>query len=118
MKLAQLLTAGVFLAVSTGYAAAQEELFVKARDASDVEVQIVDKNCWVDIFEDTEFDPDDPHLRLLGPLESATLKDMAGQDWSNKIQSIMIGPNATMYAYEDRDFSGTEVAFVANHRVS
>ena len=117
MTLIQLFSMGLFLTGLTSQVYAQEELLVDTSNVSDVEVQLVDKNCWADLFEDNEFDPDDPHVRLLGPFQSATLKDIAGQDWNNEIQSIIVGPNATVRAYKDRDFSGTEVVFVANQRV-
>lgn len=35
--------------------------------AADMEVQVVDKNCWIEIFEDDNFDADDPHVKLQGP---------------------------------------------------
>ncbi|WP_342346951.1 hypothetical protein, partial [uncultured Nitrospira sp.] len=86
--------------------------------ASDMDVQVVDKNCWAELFEDTGFDMDDPHVRVQGPFQSATLEDVAGLKWNDEIESLTVGPNATVYAYKDRDFSGTEVVFVANQRVS
>ncbi|HNA84496.1 MAG TPA: hypothetical protein PK589_14290, partial [Nitrospira sp.] len=51
--------------------------------AADLEVQVVDKNCFIEIFEDDNFDVDDPHVVLQGPKEYATLKNLAGKDWSN-----------------------------------
>ena len=30
--------------------------------AADMETQAVDKNCFIEIFEDDNFDPDDPHV--------------------------------------------------------
>ncbi len=85
--------------------------------AADMEVQVVDKNCWIEIFEDDNFDADDPHVKLQGPKEYATLKNLAGKDWSNDIESVIVGSNATARAYEDKDFKGTEIAFAAGQRV-
>ena len=70
------------------------------------------KNCYIEVFEDDNFDPDDPHVVLQGPKEYATLKNLAGKDWSNDIESVIVGSNATVRAYEDKDFKGTELAFV------
>jgi hypothetical protein len=39
-------------------------------------------------------------------------------NWNNEIQSLIVGPSASVYAYKDRDFSGTEVAFLSNQRFS
>ena len=85
--------------------------------AADMEMQVVDKNCYIEIFEDDNFDNDDPHVKLQGPKEYATLKNLEGKDWSNDIESVIVGSNATVRAYEDKDFKGTEVAFVPGQRV-
>ncbi len=86
--------------------------------AADLETQVVDKNCTIEIFEDDNFDVDDPHVVLQGPKEYATLKNLAGKDWSNDIESVIVGSNATVRAYEDKDFKGTELAFVPGQRVA
>jgi|SRR5687768_47081 len=86
--------------------------------AADLEMQVVDKNCFMEIFEDDNFDADDPHIVLQGPKEYATLKNLAGKDWSNDIESVIVGSNATVRAYEDKDFKGTEIAFAPGQRVA
>jgi len=86
-------------------------VIVKPGDAS-----LVD-GCWAEIYEDDDFDQDDPHVILKGPFESATLKDLAGRNWNNDIESIVMGPRATMYAYKDKDFKDTEIVFAPNQRV-
>ena len=85
--------------------------------AADMEMQAVDKNCFIEIFEDDNFDPDDPHIVLQGPKEYASLKDIVGKDWANDIESVIVGTNATVRAYEDKDFKGTELALVPGQRV-
>ncbi|HJU05447.1 MAG TPA: beta/gamma crystallin domain-containing protein [Nitrospiraceae bacterium] len=85
--------------------------------AADIEMKAVDKNCWVEIFEDDEFDQDDPHAVIQGPAEFATLKGVGGRDWSDDIESVIVGPSATVKAYSHKDFEGTEVAFTPNQRV-
>ena len=85
--------------------------------AADLEMQVVDKNCFMEIFEDDHFDVDDPHIVLQGPKEYATLKNLAGKDWNNDIESVIVGSNATVRAYEDKDFKGTEIAFAPSQRV-
>ncbi len=85
--------------------------------AADMEMHVVDKNCFIEIFEDDDYDQDDPHVVLQGPKEYATLKNLAGKDWSNDIESVIVGSNATVRAYEDKDFKGTEVAFAPGQRV-
>jgi hypothetical protein len=85
--------------------------------AADLQMQVVDKDCWVEIFDDSAFDADDPHVKIMGPAEFATLKDLSGRDWNNDIQSLIVGPNATVWTYKDKDFQGPEVAFTPGQRV-
>lgn len=81
------LAGAIFLILITGLTYGQENMQV---GASDMEVQVVDKNCWVDLFEDSKFDVDNPHVRVLGPFQAATLEDVAGQNWNNEIQSLKV----------------------------
>ena len=85
--------------------------------AADMQVEVVDKACWIEIFEDDEYDADDPHVKIMGPAEFATMENVKGKDWSNEIESVIVGSNANVLAYSDRDFKGTELAFVSNQRV-
>jgi Beta/Gamma crystallin len=88
-----------------------------AAQAADMEVQSVDKNCWVEVYDDTKYDADDPHLKIQGPREFATLKDVSGRNWNNDIQSVIVGQNATVRAYKERDFKGTEIVLTQGQRV-
>jgi hypothetical protein len=38
-------------------------------EAADMEIQVVDKNCWIEVFDDTKYDADDPHVKVDGPKE-------------------------------------------------
>jgi hypothetical protein len=91
--------------------------FAASTYAADTEIQLVDKACWVEIFEDDNYDKDDPHLQIQGPAEFASLKDLKGRNWSNDIESVIVGPGATVKAYKEKDFKGTEIAFTSNQRV-
>ena len=115
MKFTHMLNGALALTFIAGMAYGQENMIA---GMSDMEMQAVDKNCWAEIFEDTDFDIDDPHVKVMGPFQSATLEDVAGQGWNNEIESLIVGPNAMVYAYKEPDFSGTEVVFVANQRNS
>jgi len=33
-------------------------------EAADMDLQLVDKNCWVEVFDDTKYDADDPHVKI------------------------------------------------------
>lgn len=91
--------------------------FGSSAQAADLDIKVVDKECWMDIYEDNNYDKDDPHLMIQGPAEFASLKDLKGRNWNDDIESVIIGPNATVKAYKDKDFKGTEIAFTSNQRV-
>lgn len=86
-----------------------------ATDVSRQELQA--KTCWIDLFEDTKFDADDPHVRVMGPMELSSLKNLQGRDWNNEVESVILGPDATARAYSEKNFKGTELAFAPGQRV-
>lgn len=85
--------------------------------AADMEIKMVDKNCWIEVFDDTKYDADDPHVKVDGPKEFASLKNLNGRDWNNDIQSVIVGSGAMVLAYQDKDFKGTEIAFASGQRI-
>ena len=91
---------------------------MSAYAAPDVELKTVDKACWTEIYEDTDFDVNDPHVKIQGPTEIATLKDYSGRNWNNEIESIVVGPNAHIKVYSDKDFKGTELELTPNKRAN
>jgi hypothetical protein len=86
-------------------------------EAADMEMQVTDKNCWIEVFDDTKYDADDPHVKVQGPKEYASLKNLSGRNWNNEIQSVIVGSDATVMAYSKQDFKGTELAFTPGQRV-
>ena len=82
-----------------------------------VDLQVVDKNCYIEIFDDDEFDEDDPHVKVQGPAEYPTLKDLYGRNWNNDIESVIVGSNATVHAWMSKDFTGPELTFTPGQRV-
>ena len=85
--------------------------------AADLETQVIDKNCYVEVFDDDDFDMKDDHYKIQGPKEFASLRDVGGKDWNNDIESVIVGTNARVKAYSDKDFKGTELAFAPGQRV-
>lgn len=85
--------------------------------AADMEIKVVDKNCWIEVFDDSEYDIDDPHIKIQGPAEFTSLKDLDGRDWNNDIESVIVGTNATVHAWKEKDFKGPEIAFTPGQRV-
>jgi hypothetical protein len=86
-------------------------------EAADMETRLIDKNCWIEVFDDSKYDVKDPHVQLQGPHEYATLNNLNGKDWNNDVESVIVGSGATVRAYDERDFQGREIAFTSGQRV-
>jgi hypothetical protein len=78
---------------------------------------VIDKNCFVEIFDDDEFDEDDPHVKIQGPAEYAALTDLYGRNWNKDIESVIVGSSATVHAWMGKDFTGPEMTFTPGQRV-
>jgi hypothetical protein len=83
--------------------------------AADMEIKVADKNCWIEVFDDSEYDIDDPHIKIQGPAEFTSLKDLNGRDWNNDIESVIVGTNATVHAWKEKDLRGPRLPL---HRVN
>jgi hypothetical protein len=70
--------------------------------------------CWVDVYSDTEFKG--LHLRVVGPAKYPNLI-MGGDDWSNDIESLVVGPNTWVKVHKDKNFSGPSLWLVPNQRI-
>jgi len=86
-------------------------------EAAELEKKLVDKNCWIEVFDDNEYDFKDPHAQFQGPKEYSTLNNLDGKDWNNDIESVIVGPGATVRAYKERDFQGPELVLASGQRV-
>src|SRR5574341_1636303 len=87
--------------------------------AADAELQVVHRNCWIEIFGRRQlFYEDDPHPRSQRSKEFATVTNLAGKDWSNDFERVIVGSNAMVRAHEDKDFKGTGMAFAPRKRVA
>jgi hypothetical protein len=50
-------------------------------------------------------------VKFKDPKDVAILNNLQGKDLSNEIESVIVGSSASMQAYEDKDYKGTELAF-------
>jgi len=79
-------------------------------EAADSDVQIVNKNCWIAIFNETRYETKEPALKVQGPQACASLKNLNGRDWNNDIKSVIVGADARVLAYKERKFNGKVIA--------
>lgn len=95
-------------------------------------------DCWLEVYEKTNFEG--AKLRISGPAELPSLSNIHGEDWSSRIDSLVVGPKAQVLAFRQENFkedqtgltyhgdaikswggdaksySDTEVTFVANQK--
>ncbi len=71
-------------------------------------------HCWVDLYDDTQFEGN--HIRLKGPVQLANLHKVQGKDWDKKVESIVVGPKATLTVFENKNYKLT-LSEMANHPV-
>jgi hypothetical protein len=60
-------------------------------------------DCWVDLYDKPEFKG--AHVRIAGPRDVANLKELNGEDWSNRLESLAVGPDAEVVAYKQADYN-------------
>ncbi len=72
------------------------------------------KDCWVDLYDDTEYEG--KHIRVDGPAQFKNLHKLKAENWDKKIESIIVGPKATLTVFEHKNFKLT-LAEMANHPV-
>ncbi len=63
------------------------------------------KPCWVDFYEYAQYLG--AHVRLHGPLSLSSLKDVEGQNWDSRIDSLMVGPKAKVTIFEHPSYKLT-----------
>ncbi len=70
--------------------------------------------CWVKVFEDYHFSKEDNSDVIEGPGRWPTMVHLPGAaytDWSDEIDSLIVGPNARVTVWEDRYYGGDQRVF-------
>ena len=75
-------------------------------------VSAKEKDCWADFYEFAQFIG--RHVRLNGPIELTSLRNVNGENWESRIDSIIIGPKAKVTIFENINFKLT-LTEMANH---
>ena len=64
-----------------------------------------DENCWAEFFQGSDYAG--PHFRLAGPVELDNLQNVNGENWASRIDSLKVGPKATLVVFENTNFKLT-----------
>ncbi|TAN47406.1 MAG: hypothetical protein EPN21_17680 [Methylococcaceae bacterium] len=59
-------------------------------------------DCWMDIYTEIGFKGE--HARIEGPAQLSNLRAVGGSDWSNRIDSLIVGPKALVQAFRKEAF--------------
>ncbi len=62
-------------------------------------------DCWADFYEYAQFIGD--HFRIQGPKELPNLRNVNGENWESRIDSIIVGPKARVTIYENINYKLT-----------
>ncbi|QJD28594.1 peptidase inhibitor family I36 protein [Methylococcus geothermalis] len=60
-------------------------------------------SCWVDVYNGPDFTG--TQVRIFGPTELASLKNLQGADWNDAIESLEVGPGAEVSVYGNENFA-------------
>jgi len=63
------------------------------------------EGCWAEFYEDAQFKGES--FRLQGPSFKRNLVKEQGKNWDKRIESILIGPKATVTVFENKNFKLT-----------
>ncbi|MEF8698413.1 MAG: hypothetical protein V5B33_03640 [Candidatus Accumulibacter sp. UW20] len=84
-----------------------------------------DTPCWVSVFDGQNFQP--PSARLTGPtflekpetgpVVAEDLRHLGGENFIDRIDSLIVGPRARITVYDEVNFSGHKLSFEANARI-
>jgi len=55
------------------------------------------EDCWLDIFDANDFQG--AKVRIQGPAELPNLRELNGENWGNRIDSLIVGPKAQVLAF-------------------
>lgn len=73
------------------------------------------KGCWAKFYDNEGYDGD--MLTLMGPVEMNNMIGPFGIDWESKISSMQIGPNTTLFVYDNEEFRQLVATFKPGAKV-
>lgn len=56
-------------------------------------------DCWIEVFDRTDFEGN--RVRIEGPAALPSLTRLGGGDWSDRIESVVVGPAASVTVYRN-----------------
>ena len=59
-------------------------------------------DCWLEIYDKTDFNGS--HVRIEGPAQIPSLAKLNNENWSNRIESLVVGPKAQVLAFRQENY--------------
>lgn len=72
------------------------------------------KGCWAEFYEYAQYIGD--HFRIDGPAQLPNLRDVDGENWDLRIDSMVVGPKAKVTVFENVNYKLT-LTEMANYPV-
>ena len=64
-----------------------------------------DKECWAEFFQGSQYAG--KQFRLEGPVQLENLRNVDGENWESRIESLKVGPKAKLSVFENTNFKLT-----------
>lgn len=71
--------------------------------------------CWARIYSGTNYTGDT--LTLAGPLSLAAMSGPYGLNWDDRVDSVVVGPKATLTVYDDENYREQVAVFSSGRSV-
>jgi len=65
-------------------------------------------DCWLDVYDQTNYQG--AHVRIEGPAELPSLRGLKGENWSDRIDSLVVGPKAQVLAFRQENYKEGKIA--------
>lgn len=72
--------------------------------------------CWATLFDEVNYKG--PSLTVMGPAKFANLRMNGGDNWEGRIDSVTVGPKATLTMYGGENFTDKDFQFGANTKTA
>jgi hypothetical protein len=78
-------------------------------------------DCWVQVFDDKNYDLTDDNHMICGPGKWSNLRNLSGAvkpNWGDEIESLKVGPRATVIVWREENYTGTSLTFNAGAAIA
>jgi len=78
-------------------------------------IEQANAQCWVKVYQADHFGSTSATIR--GPIALPTLDDLEGTNWTDEIESLVVGPEAEVQVWKSANYVGTAQTFRRGQKV-